>query len=146
MMVRDRKNIIAGRKKPGRYCELGPSLTSKDPGYACRWKADKRAARTLVAIQDQKRQKELADLIARKGLSVRETERLAAREGKKTSVKKPGLKQEDYETAHLVEDLRTIFGTKIDLQRRKDRGRIVIEYYSDDEFDRIIEMLLNAGK
>ena len=103
-------------------------------------------ARTLVAIQDQKRQKELADLIARKGLSVRETERLAAREGKKTSVKKPGLKQEDYETAHLVEDLRTIFGTKIDLQRRKDRGRIVIEYYSDDEFDRIIEMLLNAGK
>ena len=94
-------------------------------------------ARTLVAIQD---------LIARKGLSVRETERLAARECKKTSVKKPGLKQEDYETAHLVEDLRTIFGTKIDLQRRKDRGRIVIEYYSDDEFDRIIEMLLNAGK
>jgi len=102
-------------------------------------------ARTLVAIEDQKRQKELADLIVRKGLNVREAERLAAQEGKKTAEKKPGLKQDDYETAHLVEDLRTIFGTKIDLHRGKDRGRIVIEYYSNDEFDRIIEILLNAG-
>jgi len=103
-------------------------------------------ARTLVAIEDKERQKELAELIARKGLNVREAERLAAQEGKKTSEKKPLQAEVDYETAHLVENLRSIFGTKIDLQRGKDKGRIVIEYYSKDEFDRIIEMLLNAGR
>ena len=103
-------------------------------------------ARTLVSVDDQKKQKELADLIINKGLNVREAEKLAAQEGKKTLAKKPRQKPEDFEMTHLVEDLRTIFGTKIDLHRRKDKGRIVIEYYSKDEFDRIIDMLLNIGK
>lgn len=103
-------------------------------------------ARTLVSVDDQKKQKELADLIINKGLNVREAEKLAAQEGKNPSVKKPRPKPEDFEMTHLVEDLRTIFGTKIDLHRRKDKGRIVIEYYSKDEFDRIIDMLLNIGK
>ena len=91
-------------------------------------------ARTLVSVDDQKKQKELADLIINKGLNVREAEKLAAQEGKNPSVKKPRPKPEDFEMTHLVEDLRTIFGTKIDLHRRKDKGRIVIEYYSKDEF------------
>jgi len=86
-------------------------------------------ARTLVSVDDQKKQKELADLIINKGLNVREAEKLAAQEGKNPSVKKPRPKPEDFEMTHLVEDLRTIFGTKIDLHRRKDKGRIVIEYY-----------------
>jgi len=103
-------------------------------------------ARTLVSIEDEKKQKELAELIVRKGLNVREAERLAAQETRKPAAKKPVQPEEDYETAHLVEDLRTIFGTKIDLKRRKDRGKIIIEYYSRDEFDRIVEMLLNIGR
>lgn len=103
-------------------------------------------ARPLVSIPDQKKQKELADMIARKGLSVRDAEKLAAQVGKRPPARKTQLKQDDYEMTHLVEDLRTIFGTKIDLQRGKDKGRIVIEYYSNDEFDRIVDILLNAGK
>lgn len=104
-------------------------------------------ARALVSIEDEKKQKELAELIARKGLNVREAEKLAAQvqERGKQSSRKPQPAEEDYETARLVEDLRTIFGTKIDLQKRKDRGKIVIEYYSKEEFDRIVEMLLNIG-
>lgn len=102
-------------------------------------------ARTLVTIEDQEKQKELADLMIKKQLTVREAERLAAHESKKSAEKKPRDKREDFEMTQLVEDLRTRFGTKIDLQRRKDKGKIVIEYYSKEEFDRIIELLLNVG-
>ena len=102
-------------------------------------------ARTLVAIEDENRQKELADLIVKKGLNVREAEKLAAQEAKRAA-KKVRPKKEDVEMTQLVEDLRTLFGTKIDLQRGKDKGKIVIEYYSKEEFDRIIDLLLNVGK
>jgi len=102
-------------------------------------------ARTLVAIEDENRQKELADLFVKKGLNVREAEKLAAQEAKRAA-KKDRPKKEDVEMTQLVEDLRTLFGTKIDLQRGKDKGKIVIEYYSKEEFDRIIDLLLNVGK
>jgi len=102
-------------------------------------------ARTLVAIEDQNRQKELAEIIVKKGLNVREAERLASQESRRTSSKKEP-KKEDVEITQLVEDLRTLFGTKIDLHRGKDKGKIVIEYYSKEEFDRIIDLLLNIGK
>jgi len=102
-------------------------------------------ARTLVAIEDENRQKELADLFVKKGLNVREAEKLAAQEAKRAA-KKVRPKKEDVEMTQLVEDLRTLFGTKIDLQRGKDKGKIVIEYYSKEEFDRIIDLLLNVGK
>ncbi|HOK43471.1 MAG TPA: ParB/RepB/Spo0J family partition protein [Thermoclostridium caenicola] len=102
-------------------------------------------ARTLVAIEDENRQKELADLFVKKGLNVREAEKLAAQEAKRAA-KKVRPKKEDLEMTQLVEDLRTLFGTKIDLQRGKDKGKIVIEYYSKEEFDRIIDLLLNVGK
>jgi len=103
-------------------------------------------ARTLVTIEDPIKQKELAEIIAKKGLNVREAERLAAQESKRSSVKKVRTRKEDLEMTQLVEDLRTLFGTKIDLHHGKDRGKIVIEYYSKEEFDRIIDLLLNVGK
>lgn len=103
-------------------------------------------ARTLVTIEDPIKQKELAEIIVKKGLNVREAERLAAQESKRSSVKKVRTRKEDLEMTQLVEDLRTLFGTKIDLHHGKDRGKIVIEYYSKEEFDRIIDLLLNIGK
>jgi ParB family chromosome partitioning protein len=103
-------------------------------------------ARTLVTVEDQKRQVELAKQIVDKGLNVRDAERLASKETRQTAAKKPILKRESAEISSLVESLRTIFGTKIELKRNKDKGKIVIEYYSRDEFDRIVEMLMNIGK
>lgn len=102
-------------------------------------------ARTLITLNDPKRQKELASQIIEKGLNVRETERLASREDRKVPVKKKAVVKNAAEVENLTEILRRIFGTKIDLQRGKDKGKIVIEYYSEEEFDRIIEILTNAG-
>ena len=103
-------------------------------------------ARTLITINDNQRQKELATQIIEKGLNVRDTEKLAAKEDKRSVPKKAAKSKDKPEVTDLVENLKMIFGTKIELQRGKDKGKIVIEYYSDEEFDRIIELLTNIRK
>lgn len=103
-------------------------------------------ARTLITINDNQRQKELATQIIEKGLNVRDTEKLAAKEDKRSVPKKAAKSKDKPEVTDLVENLKMIFGTKIELQRGKDKGKIVIEYYSDEEFDRIIELLTNISK
>ncbi len=103
-------------------------------------------ARTLITVGDPKRQNELAKQIVDNNLNVREIEKLAAKEEKNRGVKqKPALKAQA-EISDLEEKLRTLYGTKIDLIRGKQKGKIIIEYYSNDEFDRIIEILINYGK
>ena len=103
-------------------------------------------ARTLITVSDAMRQKEIARQIIEKNLNVRETEKLAAMEEKKKSVKQKHTPKAQAEFSDIEEKLRVMYGTKIDLIRGKQKGKIVFEYYSNDEFDRIVEMLINYGK
>lgn len=103
-------------------------------------------ARTLITVSDKARQMALANEIIEKNLNVRETEKLASHEDKKASVTKKPVKKVQPEVSDLEEKLRMCYGTKIDLIRGKGKGKIVLEYYSNEEFDRIIDLLLNNGK
>ena len=102
-------------------------------------------ARTLITIPDMERQNELAKEIVEKNLSVREIEKLAALENKKSTPRKKPISKNNIEVTNLEEKLRTAYGTKINLVRGKNKGKIVFEYYSNDEFDRIIDILLKYG-
>lgn len=102
-------------------------------------------ARAIISVEQEK-QLEIADLIIDKQLNVREAEKLATLSEKKGTIKqKPALKN-NVHVSDLEEKLRSTYGTKINLVRGKNKGKIVIEYYSNEEFDRIIEMLINYGK
>ena len=105
-------------------------------------------ARTLITITDPKRQNELANTIAERKLSVRESEKLAASEGKpkRKTEKRKVMTKESIEITELEEKLMAVYGTKINLVKAKEKGKIIFEFYSKDELDRIIEMLLNNGK
>ncbi len=103
-------------------------------------------ARTLITVNDATRQIALANEIIEKNLNVRETERLAAREDKKNNPINKPVKKVEADIKDIEEKLRTHYGTKIDLIRGKGKGKIVLEYYTNDEFDRIIDLLLNNGK
>lgn len=105
-------------------------------------------ARTLITITDQEKQNNLASQIIEKGLNVRDTEKLASLEEKsgKKKQKKPTINKVTAEMYSLEEKLRSVYGTKVNLLRGKEKGKITIEYYSNEEFDRIIDMLLNIGK
>lgn len=103
-------------------------------------------ARTLITVTNPIRQKELADQIIENNLNVRDTERLAAREEKKGSAKKKSISENNSSVSDLEEKLRIAYGTKINLARGKNKGKIIFEYYSNEEFDRIIDILLKYGK
>ncbi len=86
----------------------------------------------------------LGDVIA-KDMSVREVEALARKlakpRGKRDGRATRGL---DPDLAAVVDRLRAALGTKVDVARRKRGGRITIEFYSDDDFERLSDLLTGA--
>lgn len=103
-------------------------------------------ARTLITIEDKEKQVQLAETIVQKGLNVRETEKLVNDLTEKKEKKKTRTEKKDANTIDIEEKLRSYLGTKVELQHRANKGKIVIEYYSADELERIIELISSIGK
>ena len=100
-------------------------------------------ARTLLGLPNDEMQRLLAERIVKEKLSVRETEKLVK---KLTSNTPKKTKARDYQKeailGNLSEQLKIILGTKVSItEKGKSKGKIEIEYYSDDELNRIFEML-----
>ncbi len=105
-------------------------------------------ARPLLALTDGELQRETAQLIYDRKMSVRDTEKLV----KKLLSVDPA----DYATPsemdrvasiyrEIEENLKNVLGTKAKINAKdKSKGRIEIEYSSQDELDRIVNMLYNA--
>ena len=104
-------------------------------------------ARALLAIEDLELQYNTAIKVFDEKLSVRETEKLVknlSKDDKKQEEKKiPAEEQLQVVYAEYAEKLKTILGTKVNINRNKDgkKGKIEIEYYSSEEFERIIDMM-----
>lgn len=103
-------------------------------------------ARTLIPIEDGDLQYEIAQKIFDEKLSVRETEKLVKGilngNKKKKENKKQISPQEEIIYKRYEEDLKMTFGTKVNINRKSgDKGRIEIEYYSQSEFERILELI-----
>lgn len=101
-------------------------------------------ARALLSVNNNDIQFELAEKIIEEELSVRQTEELVkiALEPKKTEEKPIITHNPEAARAYLAiaKDLKTIFGTKVNIKNGKNKGKIEIEYYSQDELDRLICM------
>ena len=101
-------------------------------------------ARALLSIDDQQKQKKIADRIIKESLSVREVEKLVKEDGKKETKKKDKKKlgqEAIYED--LEERLTRALGTKVKINRKNaNQGKIEIEYYSMDELDTLTGKLL----
>lgn len=104
-------------------------------------------ARALLAITDPEQQVELANLIFDKKLSVRETEKLVKSmlsPEKRNEVKETSAEDAIYEK--LEDKMKGIIGTKVTINRKKNhKGKIEIEYYSQEELERIIEIFESIG-
>jgi len=97
-------------------------------------------ARALLAISNPRMQAEVAQLVAKKELSVRETERLVNRvvEGGPSS-KEAGPGRVDPDIQRLENELSEKLGARVAIQHtRKGRGKLVVSYTSLDELDGII--------
>lgn len=101
-------------------------------------------ARALLALEDPEMQKSTAEQVMENDLSVRETEKLVRRLLSPKKSKKPKTENEQISTVFqdLEEQLRKSMGTRVFIQPIKGKkGKIEIEYYSDEDLERIIAQL-----
>lgn len=100
-------------------------------------------ARALLAIENYEDQFMLANKIFDEKLSVRETEKLIkVLKNPKKEVKKEII-QNTFIYKDLEEKMKQIIGTKVSVnQKKKGKGKIEIEYYSDSELERIFDLLM----
>jgi ParB family chromosome partitioning protein len=99
-------------------------------------------ARALLGIENTTQQMAAWRVVVKKNLSVRETENLIR--SLKEEKKKPKASRKSTEAIHmqsLADDLSRHFGTKVVIKRRGQVGRVEIEFYSDDDLDRLIARL-----
>jgi len=86
-------------------------------------------------------QRQLVEAVMARGLSVRQTEELVRRLRARPPIQSKIANDTDANMDRLEEDLRRALGTKVILARSRKGGRIVIEYYSDEEFSRLFDRL-----
>lgn len=93
-------------------------------------------AKAILSLSDVNDQKNLAKKILSESLSVREVERITKKanvpRGTMDSVRDPYIEA-------IEEKLRTLFGTKVSVDYRNGRGSIRINFYSNEELERIME-------
>jgi ParB family chromosome partitioning protein len=95
-------------------------------------------AKALLTIEGRSHQVEAAKRIIKKGLSVRETESLT----KKVVKPKKVRITKDPQISSLEEKLIRSLGTKVKILHKGKKGKIEIEYYSLEELDRLLEILM----
>jgi len=94
--------------------------------------------KVIVSIEDKEKQFLIAKKVIEEDLNVRQTEKLI----KEINNKK--VKKEKKIVAHykdVEEKLQMFFGTKVKINNSKNKGKIEIEYYSEDDLQRILELL-----
>ncbi len=97
-------------------------------------------ARVLAGLNTEKEQTALRETIVDKELSVRQAEALARKRKAPRPAKRKG-DEEDYYFRSLADRLKRSLGTKVEVTRRGKQGRIVVYYYSDDELDRLLDLM-----
>ncbi len=99
-------------------------------------------ARALLPLENPDIQHDTACKVFDEKLSVRDTEKLVRQLLKDKPVKEIAATDEnDFIYSALEERLKNIIGTKVSINRKKkNRGKIEIEYYSDDDLERIMDL------
>ena len=99
-------------------------------------------ARALLAAETSALQRQAWKLVILKQLSVRATEALIQRMNADKEVAKPPEKhKKDPYFLDIEENLARHFGTKVQIRRRGQKGKVEIEFYSNDDLDRLLGLL-----
>ena len=99
-------------------------------------------ARALLGIPNKAQQSAVWRTLVSKGLSVRETETLVNRLKKESGdIRKRKEGSDEIYFSNISEELSRIFGTKVQIRRRGQKGKVEIEFYSNEDLDRLLHIL-----
>ena len=96
-------------------------------------------ARAYLGLDSSAQQMEAHAQVVKKQFSVRQTERLVKR--MKSGAPAPLSPPSDSEHEFMLHELRKILGTKVSIRQKGKRGKLIIEFYSPGELERIFELL-----
>lgn len=115
------------------------NLDERIIGYIYEGKLTGGHGKALLAIKNREDQLKAADKIIETGMNVREAEEKAKISKKKS---KRNKKAKELFMIELEERLMGALGTKVTLSHGKKSGRIEIEYYNDDDLERLIDLIV----
>ncbi len=99
-------------------------------------------ARALLGAPNKAHQQAVWEIVTSKSLSVRETEALVKKlKTGKTSPKKRDVSSTDLHLSRIAEELSRHYGTKVEIKRHGRKGKVEIEFYGDDDLDRLLALL-----
>lgn len=118
-------------------------------GYLARGLITTGHAKAVLAIKAPDHQRAVAEQVIKRKLTVRQTEALVSQQlastgGGNGKRRKPGAPAENHLPVHLADiekRLRDKFATHVNVVHSDKKGRIEIEYYGDEDLDRILESL-----
>lgn len=99
-------------------------------------------ARALLGAESSAQQHAVWRTVVSKGLSVRETENLIKRlKSENEKPKKSSISSEQRYLLDLADNLSRHFGTKVQIKRRGQKGTVELEFYNNDDLDRLLNLL-----
>ena len=121
-------------------------LDTRVQNFVIELKLSQGHARALLPIEDMDMQFDLAEKILEEGLSVRQIEEIVKKmlQQKKEQDKKEQEEQDQFKKQlylDISKQLNQILGTKVNIKDNKNKGKIEIEYYSQEELDRLFCLL-----
>ena len=93
-------------------------------------------ARALITLKSERDQRKFVNRVLKEKLSVRELEQAKKRE----------VRPRKSPFQHVEEMLREILQTKVQVTFKKSKGKLIVEFYSKDDLDRIVEFFSNSGQ
>lgn len=98
-------------------------------------------ARALLSIEDKEQQYKIAMQVFDQKLSVRDVEKLMKTMQNTENRKEKSQPENTFIYENLEEKMKALFGTKVSISHKANhKGKIVIDYYSDDELERLMEL------
>lgn len=98
-------------------------------------------ARALLSIEDKEQQYKIAMQVFDQKLSVRDVEKLMKTMQNTENRKEKSQPENAFIYENLEEKMKALFGTKVSISHKANhKGKIVIDYYSDDELERLMEL------
>ncbi|MFJ7733112.1 ParB/RepB/Spo0J family partition protein [Lysinibacillus sp. NPDC097231] len=97
--------------------------------------------RALLGLKNKRRISEVANKVIKQGLNVRQVEMLVQNLNEEVSRETNQSKKKDIFVAAKETQLRDYFGTNVQIKKVNNKGKIEIEFYSEDDLERILEIL-----
>ena len=103
-------------------------------------------ARTLLAIEDVETQRQVWKKVIKNNLSVRRLEKIIKDLAEASKQKKKVKPRRSIFLQKAEENLRELFGTKVNIRSRKEGGTIEMEFYSPEDLNRLLEIFQEMQK